>query len=1294
MPETFDLVIGTDDARRSAELRLCDAHGRQLAWHQAEVGALSDSQQRMLFDLREYLRIYAEPGREPAIVAEAGVCIAERLLGPDIFQRLWQGTAQRTLRLRLPAEAGALAADLARVPWEIALPAAGGATLAERNLLLRVLHGEEPPAPEPVVLGADDSLRLLFVLAEARGTRPLGAREERLALLKMLREEVYPQRRVEAHFLTHGVTRERLVDQIERHGGYHVLHWSGHGHHNLLELAATEDGASDRISGEALCQLFVDAGGFAPRLVFLSACHSGAVQRVRGWGDFLAVARGQEPAAVHDASAQAQQALRTGFTGTAHALLQAGVPTVVAMRYAVGDDYACALALEFYRHLLADPAPKSASAALTMARRKLGRVQPAAAGRFHPCDHATPLLYGAEQPGLPLPAGRSPLHGQRARRLRDIAELDVAQHPHFVGRTWELARLGAEVIGARRAGATTRPVAVITGLGGMGKTALLAEALALWGLRFDAVLCYQAKPNALGFEALLRDLHLALIGELGRYHAHVQQYPADAISREPDAGFSGAGRQQRLIKNLLRALDDEALLLVIDNFEIHLKSQPEAAPVDGTPAWACQNPAWDDCLRQLAAGLQQGSRSRLLITSRRPLAALGAQHASTLALGPLPPGEAALYLRAHPVLAAMAFGRDPAQQALALRLLNASRLHPLLMDRLARLAAEPAQHAQLQQALQTLEGAGGFDTLPGLFAGTRGDVREMNYLDEALALSIDHLLREVGADARRLLWVIALANAPVALEVLRFVWEAKPALPTIVPLLQALVGLGLATQQRDAAQDDNPELSCHELVRERICGWMQAQPQEQGGLEEDTVRRAYAERLTAYFHAMQHRNMAAALEVGGQAVVYAVQAGDWDRLGSIASKVVTGTQDPQLLNALMPYLRSAAELAPEGRARWCCQAYLADALRSAGRPDASLPLYAQAAALARGAAEVGGDNARQAWSDLGWISGNRANALLAVGEGNAARECHGESAQAEMNAGKPAVYVLASELEALRIDIAQGRATTALPEVEERLARIGGWWQRRLVGEPVAEAPDAEDLARTYLGALDVATDADFARKDWHSALQRLDATLEVKQALKRPPEDIGRTRFNRASVLVQLPQRHDEARREMEACLGLFQHDDSAKAAVWSGLAELSGAQGDMAHAVEQERRSLALCAQLPDPGDRAISHNNLATYLKRQDAASAEAPSHQLAALLYRWVAKLGHHLQTSLHNYAVDFRRAHTAGQAQTIPRVADLLADPAFEPLARWLQTRAMDLATLQRDVDEQLEQVRQQALFSD
>ena len=141
---------------------------------------------------------------------------------------------------------------------------------------------------------------------------------------------------------------------------------------------------------------------------------------------------------------------------------------------------------------------------------------------------------------------------------------------------------------------------------------------------------------------------------------------------------------------------------------------------------------------------------------------------------------------------------------------------------------------------------------------------------------------------------------------------------------------------------------------------MELHPHDRGDLTENSIRLAYAERLEAVFDGLQHRNMTAALQAGSRAVVYCVQAAAWDRLGGFASGVVTSTGDPRLLEGLIPHLRTAAESAPEGRPRWSCLCYLADALNNGGRPDASLPFYEQAATQARAAAEAGGEGFRQA----------------------------------------------------------------------------------------------------------------------------------------------------------------------------------------------------------------------------------------------------------------------------------------------------------------------------------------------
>ena len=169
-----------------------------------------------------------------------------------------------------------------------------------------------------------------------------------------------------------------------------------------------------------------------------------------------------------------------------------------------------------------------------------------------------------------------------------------------------------------------------------------------------------------------------------------------------------------------------------------------------------------------------------------------------------------------------------------------------------------------------------------------------------------------------------------------------------------LVAVGLATEERTGPDDDNPDLTCHELVRERIRTWMRDHEQDRANLTENAIRLAYAERLEATFDALQHQDMTAALQVGSRALVYCVQAEAWDRLGGFASWLVTSTSDPRLLDGPAPSPGSRRRVRPGGPGRaGRCLCYLADAMRNAGRPDASLPFYEQAASQARTVAKAG-----------------------------------------------------------------------------------------------------------------------------------------------------------------------------------------------------------------------------------------------------------------------------------------------------------------------------------------------------
>jgi len=163
MPAHFDLIITADHPSLTAEFRLLDANGGQLAYRQTDFKTIPAGRRQGLFDLRNYLRVLVEEGKQSSAVAEIGVCIAEEVFGGDIFTRLWESESRRTLRIQLPGasqEDNYLAAALARVPWEIARPSTGQPTLGERNLLVRVVHDTQAPASQAIELAPDEALRV------------------------------------------------------------------------------------------------------------------------------------------------------------------------------------------------------------------------------------------------------------------------------------------------------------------------------------------------------------------------------------------------------------------------------------------------------------------------------------------------------------------------------------------------------------------------------------------------------------------------------------------------------------------------------------------------------------------------------------------------------------------------------------------------------------------------------------------------------------------------------------------------------------------------------------------------------------------------------------------------------------------------------------------------------------------------------------------------------------------------------------------------------------------------------
>lgn len=1036
-----------------------------------------------------------------------------------------------------------------------------------KNLIVRMVT-EDTAKPDPLVLAeanrvkaGDVPLKVLFVFAEAPGSRPLAMRLEREMLRNLFFTEILPKHQVQVDFLCHGVTRATLRDQIQQ------------------------------------------AGGFIPHMVFLSACLSGAFIDVRTWGQLQSVLTGRNPEAgpAPDDNADDKKAddriltkvlgEEAGYTGTALTLLRGGVAQVASMRYEVGDAYARELAVQFYRHLLADPGKHTADAALTLARADLLR-DAAEAARLGVVNHATPLMFG--QPGRPPePAPRRSdqmnRRGPRPQPLLPSRSRELDPRDDFTGRGRDLTRLN--VAWFTPGGPA---VALIQGLAGMGKTALAAEAVHLWHPRFDWVFAFQAKPTALQADEFYRQMDFRLTMESATYRDRSAASPYSKIFLEPDPNLPPDMRYERMRRNLIEALNDEAVLLVLDNFETNLKDYP------GSDGYGCRDPEWDRLLDDLAAELP-GGPSRLLITSRHlPAVLAGKETALWLPLGPLPLMEAALFVRSHPLLGRL-IHEESGQTALLHRLLNVSRCHPLIMNRLAALARDPEA---LNRALDTLESQG-LRHLPDLFSDGVSEAdreKERDYLEDVAAGAVDYLIERLSPEARRLLWMVTLANEPVTEELMDAVWDGPP----VADLLNDLHVSGLLTHEADEGRgEDAPVFSFHELVRERMAEWMAACPAETGGRSVKEIWIAYGERYAVAFKELRtsgrERAMEAASEVGRRALVYMVRAEAYDKLGAFASDFVTGTMDPALLHIAIAELKGAVNKVSPGETRWFLRTCFADAMSRSGRSDQSLAIYSQAAAEAKEA---------EKWSDLAVIYRNWAIALRNVGLLDQAKEVYLKCLDVDEKAANPEIEIIGRQLEALRIELKKDKAESVLPEIEFQLNKVRSWYRRYTNSEHSRKASKDFLLGRLLESGLDIAYHANLQLGNWHACLSLLDEIEQTKQAAGRSRHEIYWTRFNRQAPLKKLG-RLDKALEVVEECLAVFRDVDDlmGQTSARSALAAIWYERGDITQAVALARQSLMVRNRLPNPADRAISHLNLSTYLYEL-GRNEESMNHHLAA------------------------------------------------------------------------------------
>lgn len=321
---------------------------------------------------------------------------AARALFVRSVDRLGPGEGLR-LRLRLPPA-------LAGIPWEYLYVArAGGEKDATGFLALDPRLSIARHEALPIAADLDEAprpRRLVVALASpaAEGYAPLDLGRER-SVIEAATEDL-PATRVD---VVEDVTAEALVDALQ--GGADLFHFAGHGVFEQTGLGIRPGS----VTGRGALVLADGAGG---------AAHVPADQvgvNLRGRGVQVVVLGACETAKRDEESA---------WSGVAAALMEAGIPAVVAMQFRVWDDAAIAFARALYRGLAAG---LSLDEAVSIGRLQVfNLVHPRQDGFWR--EWGVPVLYQRAAGAVRLPAIADPdAAGAAADGLRVVAELRVAE---------------------------------------------------------------------------------------------------------------------------------------------------------------------------------------------------------------------------------------------------------------------------------------------------------------------------------------------------------------------------------------------------------------------------------------------------------------------------------------------------------------------------------------------------------------------------------------------------------------------------------------------------------------------------------------------------------------------------------------------------------------------------------------------------------------------------------------------------------------------------------------------------
>jgi tetratricopeptide (TPR) repeat protein len=1112
-------------------------------------------------DLAGFLRDRAVPDRrlasEAELVQRVGGWIGEKVIGEAVGRAI-VGASPVVVRVELPVDANVL---LYR-PLELAYVDGMPLALQEVSLVFEV-EGEARGAAKQDIA---ERLRMLAVFSLPTGGTALALRRERYSLTQLVRTIAGSYRRaVELHVLQYGVTRERLREALRDGRGWDVVHFSGHGLADGLVLERA-DGTGELIRTPDLVALLRPARQRL-KLVCLSSCLSAAGTAVEARRVLLL----DVPEDLEDEASKATT--DAPLPGLARELVRRLECAVLAMRFSVVDDFAIALAEHVYEGLLGQDQELTRAVQLAL-QETAGRDEPSS--RAPALSVATPALFG------PLAATLS-LRPPTGRPSFNVGTSKVAYFPdepeRFVGRIGALARASTALAPRNQ----QRHTAVLfQGMAGAGKTACALELAYRHEPVFGALAWWKAPEQGRDITTSLRDLAVALETQLPEF--------------EMVHAVSGEAELRRFVPRLTQLLEDNAILLVLDNLESLLTDEGR---------W--RDPNWGLLVKALVG---HRGNSRMVLTSRLPPAGLKGLDERVLveSIYALSLDESLLLARELPNLGGLlredellVRGREEEASGVALvrRVLNVVQGHPKLLELADAEAADPAAlRASLDSADQALPRQAG--RLEAFFAQGQSALAQEHFL-EVLGSWTRAAAAALPEGPRTLFWLVcALEEGDRWQPIVEANWadlwrrlgrDGEP--PSPAGAMSPLVARALV----QAEQHGEP-------VRYRMHPGVAEAGRVEAG---EGFQAAVDAELAAYWQAI-FRNARGAeggeaggvvVHAGRAAAPYLLRLGKWAAASTLLEQALRRDQSPATVAALLPLLGQIAE-ATRGTDR-----ELIDAAVLAQTMSWVNPVEGQPQLRAVLAAAV----AQERYDMASVTAGNLVNLLRQTGRPREALAMVDEMEGYTRQAGFGPWTQLGARGQRLQLQrrLGDGEQVLAeveqlreklvsLPETSDQEERITPWNVRELILETGALA--ARDLGR------------------WEVALELIGEVTRSQVARAAPALEQARSRFNAYGPLLRL-DRLEEARALLLGCRTVYQ----AKGAipqlgrVFSALADLEDKLGHQDDAISLEQAALRYKYAAGEPDTVAVSHNNLAEYLRRAGGDPGLVVAHRLAAVLLRY-------------------------------------------------------------------------------